>query len=95
MNSSAQSQAVSLFTLSRRAPMVLAAFALLGVVTQAGLHFSHAAAAAAGAVADMPAVHRVMASVTEPAYVLADSVDWSKVEVAAISAEASVAAYER
>ena len=93
MNSSAQSQAVSLFTMSRRAPMVLAAFALLGVVTQAGLHFSHAAAA--GAVADMPAVHRVMASVTEPAYVLADSVDWSKVEVAAISAEASVAAYER
>lgn len=93
MNSSAQSQAVSIFTMSRRAPMVLAAFALLGVVTQAGLHFSHTAAA--GAVADMPAVHRVFASVTEPAYVLADSVDWSKVEVAASSAEASVAAYER
>ena len=93
MNSSAQSQAVSIFTMSRRAPVVLAAFALLGVVTQAGLHFSHAAAA--GTVADMPAVHRVMASVTEPAYVLADSVDWSKVEVAAISAAASVAAYER
>lgn len=93
MISSAQSQAVSPFTMSRRTPVVLAAFALLGVVTQAGLHLSHAFAA--NPVPDAPTVHMISASVIEPAYVLAESVDWNKVEVAAISTGASVAAYER
>ena len=94
MNSATQNQPVALFAMSRRAPMVLAVLALLGVAAEAGVQLNRASAARS--VPTAPTVQMVSAMLSEPAYhVLAESMDWSKVEVSAIAPGASVAAYER
>ena len=93
MNSSVQSQPVSVFAMSRRGPAMLAALALLGVVAQAGIVLSRASTAHSDSTA--PTVQTVSAMVAEPVYVLANEVDWSKINASPDPSAASVAAYDR
>lgn len=93
MNATVHSQAAAHVPFHRKATVVLAVLATVGMIAEAGAPLT--GMSATGNVSASKAAHVVLPVLDEPVAVLASSVDWSKVPVSADPGPAAVAAYDR
>lgn len=93
MNATVHSQAAVQVPFHRKATVVLAVLATVGMIAEAGAPLT--GMSATGNVSAPRALHAVLPVLDEPIAISASSVDWSKVPVSADPGPAAVAAYGR